>query len=151
MLPALFAVLGDFVTGGARRGMRSRPSLVKSRRLGQLAAGNEVRALFPHANLPWYQSGIGEGLLNYGISVDRGYFGGHYCSGRVGGCVRLRADRTIWQVGKNRCRAADRAGAAAGPARAGDPGRAQLANRVASAGARGPCGTANAYLYAFQR
>src|SRR5258708_19460828 len=85
MLPAFFAVFGDLGTGGHSSWMHSWSNLIKSGWVGQLAAGNEVRDLFPRADLPWYQSATGEGLLRHGFSVDRGYFGGHHRVGRVGG------------------------------------------------------------------
>src|SRR6267142_988071 len=132
MLPAVFAVFGDLVTAGLVVGctLGFKPNQIERR--WPVGRRQAVRDLFPHADLPWYQSATGEGLLRYGFSVDRGYFGGYHRVGRVGGCVRLWADRPIWQDGKAR-RAADRAGAA-GPAGPRDPGRAQLGNGLASAG-----------------
>src|SRR6266850_100146 len=121
MLPAVFAVFGDLVTAGLVVGCTSgfKPNQIERR--WPVGRRQVIRDLFPRADLPWYQSATGEGLLRHGFSVDRGYFGGHHRVGRVGGCVCLWTDRAIWQDGKTR-RTADRAGRprAAGPARAGD-------------------------------
>src|SRR5882757_5295770 len=125
MWPALFAVLGDFVTGGLVVGCALAPKPSQIAPAWPVSSRQRSSSPIPASRSSVVSIRAGEGLLNYGFSVDGGYFGGHCCSGRAGGCVRLRTDRAIWQVGKTRCRAADRAGAA-GPAGASDPGCAQL-------------------------